>query len=47
LDRSAYPGYMIYSPEFHTTYVTGDAEFHPNECYDSSFTKSHAGETAK
>lgn len=47
LDRSSYPGYMIYSPEFHTTYVTGDAIFHPTEKYDASYAKHQAGETAK
>ena len=37
---------MIYSPEFHTTYVTGDATFHPNDKYDPSFAKYSAGDTA-
>ena len=47
LDRSSYPGYLIYSPEFHTTYVTGEATFHPNEKYDPTYAKYSAGETAK
>ena len=38
---------MIYSPEFHTTYVTGDATFHPNDKYDPTFAKYSAGDTAK
>ena len=42
-----YPGYMIYSPEFHTTYVTGNAVFHPTEKYDATYAKHQAGETAK
>ena len=47
LDRTSYPGYMIYSPEFHTTYVTGEATFHPTEKYDPTYAKYSAGETAK
>ena len=46
LDRSSYPGYMIYSPEFHTTYVSGDVVFHPNHRYDGTMSDRHAGETA-
>ena len=38
---------MIYSPEFHTTYVTNDIIFHPDEKYDASYAKHQAGETAK
>ena len=38
---------MIYSPEFHTTYVTGDVVFHATERYDATYEKHHAGETAK
>ena len=47
LNRESYPGYMIYSPEFHTVYVTGDATFHPNQRYDSSLSKFNAGDTVK
>ena len=47
LNRASYPGYMIYSPEFHTVYVTGDATFHPNQCYDGSLSKFNAGDTVK
>ena len=46
LDRSSYPGYMIYSPEFHTTYVSGDVVFHPNHKYDGTMSDKQAGETA-
>jgi hypothetical protein len=38
---------MIYSPEFQTTYVPGDAVFHATERYDATYAKHHAGETAK
>jgi len=47
LDKSSCPGYMIYSPEFHTTYVTGDAVFHANKRHDASYAKHQAGKTAK
>ena len=46
LDRSSYPRYMIYSPEFHTTYVSGDVVFHPNHNYDGTMSDRQAGETA-
>ena len=47
LDRSSYPGYMVYSPEYHTTYVSGDVVFHPNHRFDGTLSDRHAGETAK
>ena len=47
LDRSSYPGYMIYSPEFHTTYVTGNAVFHSNLKYDGSLAKHNAADIVK
>ena len=47
LDRTSYPGYMIYSPEFHTTYVTGDATFHANLKYDGTLAKHNASDTVK
>ena len=47
IDRSSYPGYMIYSPEFHTVYVTGNVTFHQNLRYDGSLAKYQAAETVK
>ena len=47
LDRTSYPGYMIYSPEFHTTYVTGNATFQANLKYDGTLSKHNASETVK
>ena len=37
LDRSSYPVYMVYSSEFHTTYVSGDVVFHQGSRYDSKY----------
>ena len=45
LDRTSYPGYMIYSPEFHTIYVTGNVSFQQNEKYDGRLAKHQAAET--
>ena len=47
IDRSSYPGYLVYSPEFHTTYVSGDVLFHANHRYDGSKSDRQAGETVQ
>ena len=47
LDRSSYPGYLLYSPEYHTTYVTGDVVFHQNLCYDGTLSKHSAAEVVR
>ena len=47
LDRSSYPGYMVYSPEFHTTYVSGNVTFHQSERYDGTSVQHHAGDTVR
>ena len=47
LDRTSYPGYMIYSPELHTVYVTGDATFQQLLRYDGSLSKYNAYDTNK
>ena len=38
---------MIFSPEFHTAYVTGDTTFHANLKYDGRLVKHNASETVK
>ena len=45
LDRSRYPGYMIFSPEYHVIYITGDVVFHPNSRYDGRWSDYKTGET--
>ena len=47
LDRSSYPGYMVYSPEFHTTYVSGNVVFHQNLKYDGTLEQHCGGKSAK
>jgi hypothetical protein len=44
LDRTSYPGYMVYTPEFRTTYVSGDVTFHPNERYDGTWSNHLTGD---
>ena len=41
LDRSSHPGYMLYSPELRTIFVSGDVVFHQNLSYDGSLTKNN------
>ena len=38
---------MIYSPEFRTTYVTGNAVFHSNLKYDGSLANHNAADIVK
>ena len=45
LNRSSYPGYVLYSPEFNTTYVSGDVVFHPNLGYDGTISKYNTQDT--
>ena len=45
IDRSSYPGYLIYSPEYHTIYVTGNATFDQTEKYDGRISNHQAADT--
>ena len=47
LDRSSYPGYTVYTPEFHKTYVSGNIVFHQNLSYDGTLEQDCAGKSVK
>ena len=47
LDRTTYPGYKLYSPEFRTIYVSGNVKFFENHRYDGSLARYHAEDVVK
>ena len=45
INKSSYPGYLIYGPEYHTIYVTGNATFDQTEKYDGRISNYQAAGT--